>query len=161
MSIYSTFQFSSKSFWILQSCQGWKFLHQRGAFLKIRFSCYAAIFARNNISGINFSNFSSINTDNSKKVVQVYHNYYFQQLTKVGLPINVVSGVNPLSNGIINPAGNLLFFIIFLSIFMVTIISKVLIVLFLFSFKYVMLFGWCNLRLKALCMNWSISIQSK
>ena len=31
---------------------------------------------------------------------------FFQQLTKVGLPgINVVSGVNPLGNGIINPAG--------------------------------------------------------
>jgi len=27
-----------------------------------------------------------------------------QQLTKVGLPMNVVSGVNPLTNGIINPA---------------------------------------------------------
>ena len=31
--------------------------------------------------------------------------YLQQQLTKVGLPMNVVSGVNPLTNGIINPAG--------------------------------------------------------
>ena len=30
----------------------------------------------------------------------------FQQLTKVGLPMNVVSGVNPLTNGLINPTGN-------------------------------------------------------
>ena len=29
----------------------------------------------------------------------------FQQLTKVGLPMSVMSGMNPLSNGIINPAG--------------------------------------------------------
>ena len=28
------------------------------------------------------------------------------QLTKVGLPVNVVNGVNPLSNGMINPTGN-------------------------------------------------------
>ena len=27
------------------------------------------------------------------------------QLTKVGLPVNVVNGVNPLSNGMINPTG--------------------------------------------------------
>ena len=33
------------------------------------------------------------------------HNNFFQQLTKVGLPMSVVSGMNPLSNGIINPAG--------------------------------------------------------
>ena len=29
------------------------------------------------------------------------------QLTKVGLPVNVVNGVNPLSNGMINPTGNM------------------------------------------------------
>ena len=37
---------------------------------------------------------------------QYNDDYYLQQqLTKVGLPMNVVSGVNPLTNGIINPAG--------------------------------------------------------
>ena len=37
---------------------------------------------------------------------QYNDDYYLQQqLTKVGLPMNVVSGVTPLTNGIINPAG--------------------------------------------------------
>lgn len=48
----------------------------------------------------NFSTFSFIKIFFVKPKI-----YSFQQLTKVGLPMSVMSGMNPLSNGIINPAG--------------------------------------------------------